>query len=161
MGRPAEVIRTDPGRLRVALTTSAWTGGSVDAQVAETTVTAGKVLERIGHTVTETGLDVDGEAVVEAAMLTAVTTGGAVPRGASRRPDASSLEAVSRRVLAETEAFTMLDVMRAMEAQHRVTRPVGRFFQEYDLLVTPKLARLPAPHSTLDYDAPTLRCAPG
>lgn len=150
----AEVIRTDPGRLRVALTTSAWTGGPVDAQVAETTVTVGKVLEWIGHTVTETGLDVDGEAVVEAAMLTAVTTGGAVLRGAPRRPDASSLEAVSRRVLAETEAFTMLDVMKAMEAQHRVTRPVGRFFQEYDLLVTPTLARLPAPHSTLDYDAP-------
>jgi amidase len=114
----------------------------------------GKVLEWIGHTVAETRLDVDGEAVVEAAMLTAVTTGGGVLKGTPRRPHASALEAVSQRVLAETEAFTALDVMTAMEAQNRVTRPVGRLFQEHDVLLTPTLARLPAPHGTLDYDDP-------
>lgn len=39
-----------------------------------------------------------------------------------------------------------------MEAQHLVTRPIGRFFLDHDLLVTPTLAQLPAPHGTLDYD---------
>lgn len=148
----AEAIRTDPGRLRVALTTEPWTGGTVNGQVAAAAVTAGQVLEWIGHTVTETRLDLDGDAVVEAAMLTVVTTGGAVLRGAPRRPDPGKLEAVSRRVLSETEEFTLLDVMSATQAQNEVTRSLGRFFQEYDLLLTPTLGRLPAPHGTLDYD---------
>jgi len=73
---------------------------------------------------------------------------------APRQPDRSRLEAVSRQVLAETEAATALDVMRAVDAQHRVTRPVGLFFTRYDLLVTPTLGQLPAPHGTLDYDNP-------
>ncbi|MEV0502636.1 amidase family protein, partial [Streptomyces spectabilis] len=148
----AEAIRTDPGRLRIALTTRPWTGGTVDPQVADAAVTAGQVLEWIGHAVTEAGPDVDGDAVVEAAMLTVVTTGGAVLRGTPRRPDPATLEGVSRRVLSETEDFTLLDVMSATEAQNGVTRSVGRFFQEHDLLLTPTLGRLPAPHGTLKYD---------
>ncbi|MFF4614031.1 amidase [Streptomyces albidoflavus] len=148
----AEAIRTDPGRLRIALTTEPWTGGTVDPQVADATVTAGQVLEWIGHAVTGAGPDIDGQAVIEAAMLTVVTTGGAVLRGALRRPDPAKLEAVSRRVLTEAEEFTLLDVMSATQAQNEVTRSVGRFFQEYDLLLTPTLGRLPAPHGTLRYD---------
>ncbi|MGV9253606.1 amidase family protein [Streptomyces sp. NPDC003697] len=35
-----------------------------------------------------------------------------------------------------------------------MTRPVGRFFLDHDLLVTPTLAAVPAPHGTLAYDAP-------
>ncbi|WP_322753281.1 amidase [Frankia sp. Cas3] len=150
----ATEVRTNPGRLRVALTTRAWSGVAVDPQVAEITVAAGKVLEWIGHTVTEARPELDPEEIVEAAMLVVTTSGGAVLRGAPRRPDPSSLEAVSRRVLGETEAFTALDVFAAMEAQHLVTRPVGRFFLDHDLLVTPTLAQLPAPHGSLDYDNP-------
>jgi Asp-tRNA(Asn)/Glu-tRNA(Gln) amidotransferase A subunit family amidase len=32
--------------------------------------------------------------------------------------------------------------------------PIGRFFLDHDLLVTPTLARPPEPHGTLDYDDP-------
>jgi amidase len=42
--------------------------------------------------------------------------------------------------------------MAAIDAQHRVTRPIGLFFTRHDLLVTPTLGQLPAPHGTLDYD---------
>jgi amidase len=57
-------------------------------------------------------------------------------------------------VVAETEAASALDLLAAVDAQHRVTRPVGLFLSRYDLLVTPTLAQLPAPHGTLDYDNP-------
>ncbi len=149
----ADELRADPGRLRVAITTRAWSGTLVDPQVASITVTAGKVLEWLGHVVTEASPDIDADAVVEAAMLGAVATGAALLM-APRRPDRSLLEAVSRQVLAETEAFTALDLMAAIDAQHRVTRPVGLFFTRHDLLVTPTLGQLPAPHGTLDYDNP-------
>ena len=148
-----EELSADPGRLRIAVTTAAWSGTAVDAQVAEVTVTAGRVLEWIGHTVTEASPAVDAEAVVEASMLVVTATGAALLR-APRRIDRSQLEAVSRRVLAETEACTALEVMAAIDAQHRVTRPIGLFFTGHDLLVTPTLGQLPAPHGTLDYDDP-------
>jgi amidase len=148
-----EELRADPGRLRIALTTDAWSGTPVDPQVASVTVTAGGVLEWLGHTVIEASPDLDPDAVVEAAMLGVVATGAAVLR-APRGADRSQLEGVSRRVLAETEEFTALDVIAAIEAQHRVTRPAGRFFTRHDLLVTPTIGQLPAPHGTLDYDNP-------
>ncbi|WP_214416186.1 amidase [Sphaerisporangium fuscum] len=76
-GRYADEPGADPGRLRVALTTEAWSGAVVDGEVAAAAVEAGRALERMGHLVTE-----------------------------------------------------------------------------YDLLVTPTLGRLPAPHGTLRYDDP-------
>jgi amidase len=149
----AEEVGAEPGRLRVALTTAAWSGVPVDPQVAGVTATAGKVLELLGHEVTEATPALDAEDLVEAAMLGVYGTGGAVLR-APRRPDASLMEAVSRRVMGETEAASALDLLAAVEAQHRVTRPVGLFLSRYDLLVTPTLGQLPAPHGTLDYDDP-------
>jgi len=149
----ADELRADPGRLRVAVTTDAWSGTAVDPQVAAVTANVGKALEWIGHAVTETSPAVDPDALVEATMLGVVSTGAALLRAPSR-PDRSLLEAVSRQVLAETEAFTALDVMAAIDAQHQVTRPVGLFFTRHDLLVTPTLGQLPAPHGTLDYDNP-------
>ncbi|MEU1626757.1 amidase family protein [Streptomyces sp. NPDC020096] len=151
--RYAEELRARPGRLRVALMTTPWSGTPVDPQVVQATVAAGQVLEWIGHDVAEARPAVDADALVEASMLAAVATGAALLT-APRRPDPSLLEAVSRQVLIETEAFTALDVMAATDAQHRVTRPVGQFFTDHDLLVTPTLAQLPAPHGTLDYDDP-------
>ncbi|UOT03391.1 amidase family protein [Rhodococcus opacus] len=57
-------------------------------------------------------------------------------------------------MLQETQAFTVLDVAAALDAQHRVTRSIGLFFTRFDLLVTPTVAWLPVPHGTLDYDDP-------
>ncbi|MBO3752818.1 amidase [Streptosporangiaceae bacterium NEAU-GS5] len=149
----AEAPMTVPDRLTVALTTASWSGAPVDPQVAAVAETAGKVLEWLGHSVAVASPDVDHEALIEAMML-GVFAAGAAMLTAPRPPDRSLLEAVSRRVLAEAEEASALDVMRAVNAQHQVTRPLGLFFTRYDLLVTPTLARLPAPHGTLDYDNP-------
>jgi amidase len=149
----AHELRADPGRLRVALTTRPWSGVPVDPQVAAVAVNAGKVLDWLGHAVTETSPAIDPDVLVEAMTLGTISTGAALLR-APVRPDRSRLEAVSRQILAETETSTALDVMAAVDAQHQVTRPIGMFFTRHDLLVTPTLGQLPAPHGTLDYDNP-------
>jgi amidase len=151
--RYADEVTTGPGRLQVALTTTAWSGVPVDAEVAAVTTTVGRTLEWLGHAVTEAAPALDPDAIVEAAVLATVATGAALLL-APVRPDRSRLAAVSRRVLAETESFSALDVARAADAQHRVTRPVGLFLNRHDLLVTPTLGQLPARHGTLDYDNP-------
>jgi amidase len=147
----ADAVRADPGSLRVAMTTDAWSGVAVDAQVAEAAVAAARMLEWIGHSVTAASPDVEADDVVEASLLAAIATGAAVLR-APVRPDPSLLEGVSRTVLAETRSSTALDVMAAIDAQHRVTRAVALFFNRHDLLLTPTIGQLPARHGTLDYD---------
>ncbi|MGW6694415.1 amidase [Rhodococcus sp. NPDC054953] len=143
-------LSTDPGRLRVAVSTLA--GVPVDAQVADAAITAARVLEWIGHDITEAAPAVCEDDVVEACLLTAYSTGAAMLR-APIRPNPDLLESVSRVVLQEAAAARMPDVAAAIDAQGRVTRAVGDFFARHDLLVTPTVAQLPPPHGTLDYDA--------
>jgi len=50
--------------------------------------------------------------------------------------------------------LTALDLVAALDAQNQVTRSVGAFFGAYDLLVTPTMGQLPAPHGTLEQDNP-------
>ena len=48
--------------------------------------------------------------------------------------------------------MSALELMAAFAAQNRVSRAIGAFFTGHDLLVTPTLAQLPAPHGALRYD---------
>ena len=50
--------------------------------------------------------------------------------------------------------LSALDLIAVFNSQNRVTRSVGAFFTEYDLLVTPTLGQLPAPHGTLQLRRP-------
>ncbi|MFV2022872.1 amidase [Micromonospora sp. LOL_023] len=146
-GRPyTDELRAAPGVLRVAVMTKPWAGTPVLSQVADIAVTTAHVLEWIGHTVVKAAPAVDAEDIIEASTLAVATTGAALLRAPH---DAVGLEAVSRRILVETRRATAMDIISATEAQHRVTRPINRFFLDHDLLVTPTLAQLPAPHGTL------------
>lgn len=146
-----DTITNDPGRLRIALRTTAWSDARTDEQVRLATVRVAETLEWIGHRVTEAAPALDADDLIEAEMLAVYATGSAMLR-ASVRPDPALLEGVSRQVLEETARASALEVMASIEAQHRVTRPIGMFFEEFDLLVTPTLGQLPAPHGELDYD---------
>ncbi|WP_433170142.1 amidase [Actinoallomurus sp. CA-150999] len=152
-GRYADDLGTEPGPLRVAVTTTAWSGARVDPQVAAATVRVGRTLEEMGHTVTEAGPALDWTDVMECATATAVAIASPLLMS-PRRPDPAKLEAVSRRLLGVARDYSALDLMAAFGAQNRVTRSVGAFFTEYDLFITPTLGRLPAPHGTLRYDDP-------
>lgn len=135
------------------MTTRAWTGGAVDPEVATAASRAARVLEQLGHVVGEASPTIDGEAVMQ--MLHAGLVASIQPLlTAPRRPPASTLEAVTNRIVAEAEAMSALELMAAFDAQNRLSRAVGAFLTGYDLLVTPTLGQLPAPHGTLRYDDP-------
>jgi amidase len=150
--RYAEELRASPGRLRVAVHTRSWSGGVVDAEVASATVLAARVLEQLGHIVVEDGPVIDCDAVVQS--LQAEAAAAAAPLlTAPRPPDPARLEAMTRQLLAEVRQWSALQLMSALQAHLRVSRSVEQFFAGQDLLLTPTLARLPAPHGTLNYDA--------
>ncbi|MEV1172091.1 amidase [Nonomuraea sp. NPDC049784] len=149
----ADEIGTDPGRLRVAVATEGWAGTTVDPQVAAAAVQAGRVLEQAGHTVAEASPVVDWEAVMQAWVCEGVAIAATLLL-APREPDEAEMEAVSRQFLKAAREYSALDMLAALNAQNRVSRSVGAFFTGYDLLVTPTLGRLPAPHGTLRFDGP-------
>ncbi|GAA2705866.1 amidase [Actinoplanes palleronii] len=149
----ADELTAEPGRLRVAVTTRAWSGVPVDAQVAAATERTARLLERMGHDVSEAAPAVDGADAVQALRAELSAIGAAFLSG-PRPTDPLLLEAVSRQVIAETRGLGALELMARLDAQNRVSRAVGAFFTRFDLLVTPTLAQLPAPHGTLRYDDP-------
>ncbi|MFC6083489.1 amidase [Sphaerisporangium aureirubrum] len=152
-GRYADDLGRDPGPLRVAVTTAAWSGATVQPEVAAAAVHTGRVLERAGHHVTEASPEVDWDAVMrsQVAGLAAIAS---LYLLAPQQPDPIRMEAVSRRVLEFGRRYGAVDLMAGFGAQNQVTRSVGAFFTGYDVLVTPVLARSPAPHGTLRYDDP-------
>jgi amidase len=151
--RYADEPGREPGPLRVAVTTRAWSGVAVDPEVAAAAIAAGRVLEGLGHGVAEASPSVDWDAVMQSNVVQLAAVAAPFLM-APRRPDPDRLEAVSRRVLAAAEEMSALDLMAGFDAQNRVSRSVGAFFRDHDLLVTPTLGRLPAPHGTLRYDDP-------
>jgi amidase len=152
-GAYAGDLGIEPGPLRVAVTTAAWSGTSVDPQVAAATIRVGRTLEEMGHTVTEARPVLDWDDVMHCATAAAVAIASLLLL-APRQLDPAKLEAVSRRLLEVARDYSALDMMAAFGAQNRVTRSVGAFFTDHDLLITPTLGRLPAPHGTLRYDDP-------
>jgi amidase len=146
-----EELTAEPGRLRVAISTHSWSGGAVDADVVAATERVGRLLDECGHGVVPADPALDWDDVVDAAMAEAVAIAAPV-LGAPRRPAPDKLEAVTRQVLAAAGALSALDLIRLLDAQNRVTRRVGAFFTEHDLLVTPTVAALPPPHGTLSSD---------
>lgn len=149
----ADELRADPRPLRVAVTTQAWSGAAVDTNVANVTVQVAKTLEQSGHVLTETAPALNWEAVIRAITLEFADVAGPFLL-APHPPDPSRMEAVSRQILADVKARTALEMVDAFAAQNQVTRAVGAFFADYDLLLTPTLGQLPAPHDTLRYDEP-------
>jgi amidase len=146
-------LGADPGKLRVALSTTAWSGVTVDPEVAAAAVRVAKTLDDLGMPVAEASPALDWEDVFHASHgeINAVAEPWLTAR---RQPPLDKLEAVSRAVLAEAATYRATDLMACFAAQNRVTRKVGAFFTRYDLLVTPTLGQLPAPHGTLAYDSP-------
>lgn len=153
-GRYADELGRGPGQLQVAVTTHAWSGVDVDPEVAAATVQVGRMLKQMGHVVTDQSPVVDWGNVIQTMVTTGIAFFAAPLLMAPRQPDPNKMEAVTRQLLEEARVLSALDLVTAFNAQNRVTRSVGAFFAEHDLLVTPTLGQLPAPHGALQYDIP-------
>ncbi|MFI6518448.1 amidase [Spirillospora sp. NPDC050679] len=149
----ATEVSADPGTLRIAVTTRAWSGVPVDPEVAAVTGRVARLLEEMGHRVAEASPEVSGEAIVEAARVQLVDV--AAPFLLFGPPETPSrLEAVSRKVVEEVRGRSALDLVVGFGVQNGLSRAVGAFFTGHDLLVTPTLALPPRPHGTFRYDDP-------
>ncbi|GAA2984038.1 MULTISPECIES: amidase [Streptomyces] len=138
-----------PGSLRIGLLTRPWGGRAVETTVTDATLRSARLAESLGHRVEEVqlGLGVDWEEFVlaNARMWTAnLATSIDDLAGAFRRPiDPTTLEPESLAGYAYGRRVSGPEFVRALATRNSVARAIGRYFAEYDLLLTPTLPELP------------------
>lgn len=144
----------DPAPLRVGVQVTPASGTPVDPECIAAVHEAARLLEQMGHHVEEaapeydTGLAGRSYRVVIGANVQAAIREHAERIGREPRP--GELENVVEVRGAEARSLTAIDLARAVWGMHRTGRSVGRFFTEYDVLLTPTIAAPPLPLGTLD-----------
>jgi amidase len=147
-------VGRDPGRLRVAITTTPWNRQPVDAECAAATRAAGRLCERLGHHVEEASPDIDAKALGSASFLVVCANIRAAleARAATlgREPVASDVERLTWARATEGYRARASDYARSIGVMHRTGRQVARFFTRYDVLLTPTMCQPPCPLGVLD-----------
>lgn len=140
-------VGTEPGALRVAFSVTAKSGVPVHPDCLEAVERSAALLEELGHSVVEAEPDYDGAELGEAIrtiiggnMMAAVR---AHSHRKGREPGPDDLERVIRRRVALGDAATATEYVLAVQTMHRVGRTVGRFLNDFDVIMTPTVAQPP------------------
>ena len=134
-------------RLRVGFTTQFF-GARVDPEVAACVGDIARLLEELGHDVSEGGPDT--EPFHGPFQLIVVSGVGSLPIS-----DESKLDPFNQLGLAFARQITAIDYVRAVDAIRVHSRAVVSFWDDHDVLVTPTLPTTAPPLNTLGADLST------
>lgn len=162
--RPAEsylqALQNKTEKLRIAFTTSSFTGQPVDPECRLAVENTVRLLQQLGHTVEEATPVFDAVAL-SAACGTLLVTGLAAnviareaQLGRGARDD--ELESVTRAAIALGRQTTGTQYAASFAAINREVRRIGQFFGAVDVFVTPTLATPPVKLGTLSMQTLTL-----
>ncbi|HKA61684.1 MAG TPA: amidase, partial [Methylomirabilota bacterium] len=149
-----EEVGRDPGRLRIALTTTPWNGQAVDPECAEAARASARLCAGLGHHVEEASPVVDAGAlgaanlVIVGANLRVALEARATALG--RELSESDVERVTWTRAMHGHTARAADYARAIGVMHRTGRQVAPFFQRFDVLLTPTMCRPPHPLGVID-----------
>ena len=135
-------------KLRIAWTADSWQPGSrVDSEVVQSVEQVASACESAGHEVVEASPSFDYEEYFHAVNIAwtfgmytmmdfmAATTG--------RPISGESMEPVMLSFYEYSKSLTAADWMMAEGVLNKFRRDFGKFFEQYDILLTPTLAKLP------------------
>ena len=142
-----EEVATEPGPLRIGFTTQAPDGAGFDPDcLAAVTETAAR-LESLGHRVEEAAPQWDvmlmGEAVM--AIFAAAVASDVEARAAETgvAPSNAVLEKNNLWLWERGRALSAIDLLQATRKLNTVSRQFARFFEDFDIWLTPTMAQLP------------------
>jgi amidase len=140
-------LQQAPQALRIGLTTEAWSGVPVDPEIQAALLRIARSCEALGHRVEEARPALDAERFAQANtdLWSASISHWVVDICAAtgRKADSSTLEQATLAVHEHGMSLSAIDLLHAEDAFNTVNREFGRFFKEYDLLLTPTTAQLP------------------
>ncbi len=156
-----EVTRS-PGALRIGVLLHPLDGSRCDAAVSEATRRVSTQLAALGHHVEDVKLDIgvswDGFVHANAQFWTANTAAwlDAVAGATGRSLDEGVLEPATYALWAYGRRATAVDLLGALHVRNLVTRSMGAYFAQWDILLSPTLAELPLPIGEYNRDRRTV-----
>jgi amidase len=137
----------DPPPLRIAFHTETFCGEAIDPTCQAATLSIATLLEELGHSV-EPAFPKFDVAAYGGAHATILCSNIAAfiedaERQLGRRADVDMLEPMTQWVLEEGRRRSAIDLVRAQDQLNATARQVGNFFADYDILLTPTLAKPP------------------
>jgi amidase len=148
-----EALEREPGKLRVALATTAPLGIPVHEHCAAAAREAGVLLESLGHDVEEVTPDWDDEGYIPNFITIWIAGTGeeihTYGRLYGKDLDTSKLEPLTQQMVEMAEGLSAVDYLLALEYLHRIARRIVAFWNDYDVLITPTLAQPPIPIGAL------------
>jgi amidase len=158
----SDEIRAPTGRLKIAFTNKAWTGVSVDPEIAAAVDRTAKLCSELGHDVMKDAPVIDADAfglATQNIWCSFIALGiDALAAATGRTPGPETLEPSSLACFEYGKSLTAIDLYHAEDVMNRVSRKVGAFFEPYDVLLTPTIGRrtLPIGDALLNGTAPDL-----
>lgn len=154
----AAEVEADPGTLRIGYTVTTGDGTAADPQCAAAVERAATICASLGHQVAQAAPDYDAAGAVTASSTfmraNLVTMVDARLAELGRELRADDVEPFTRVMLDYGRSTSAADVMRAMEAAESIGWQLGRFYDRYDLLLTPTMAVRTPELGTLDTTRP-------
>lgn len=141
------VARSDPGKLRIAIQTEAFNGAPTEPQCAEAAEAAAKLCSSLGHEVEEAYVTFDLDRLARSnntiigANIRALVLDRVEQLGRDLAED--DLEPVTYQMVMRSGSVAADAYVRAVRGIHSTGREVARFFEDYDVLITPTMATPP------------------
>jgi len=141
-------VGAGPGRLRIAFKTEAATGASVHPDCVQAVNEAAELCDDLGHEVEERNLPLNAEMLIKAFSILWSAGTGSTLKVLSATPD--QVEPLTWALKEMSDQYSAADYVLALQTLHGISREVARFFQNYDILLTPTLAEPPLPLGAFD-----------
>jgi amidase len=142
-----EAIARPPRKLRAAFWPRTFQDKPVDAACAAAVDSAAKLLEALGHEVTEARPDFDWELMVGSMMKVLMTSLGPMLDMAERQLDrkigTDDLEPQSLAVLERARGESLDTYLTSLMRMQLEVRRMAAFFEKYDVLVSPTMTMPP------------------
>ena len=138
-----------PKNLKIAFAPGTWMEQTLDPEVSDAVRRTAALCESLGHTVEEATPVFDEEALLQAFgnlwAADGVANLEAVSQQMGRPVTSEYVEKITEVIYAQGKAMSVMNYMDAKTVVDQTTRAVGAFFEEYDVLLTPTLAKQTPP----------------
>ncbi len=146
-------VTTAPGKLRIAFSSRPLMGHVVDPECEQGMRATVGLLEGLGHELVEASPPVEREAF-SIAYLTVIAAEtrdaiGQAAKLAGRKLSLADFEIGTRALAMLGQAFSAGQFAAALSYLQAASMEIARFFEAYDVLLTPTLARPPVPTGSL------------
>ena len=147
-------VGADPGKLRIAFTTTSATGVKIHDDCIKAVEEAAALCVDLGHEVIEAAPEIDGDLLVQAFQVVwsagVASTLDGIARMTGQPPNGEKVEPLTWSIYEMGRKAHASDYMLALQWLQGSGRVMARFLVDKDIWLTPTLAEPPVPLGTFD-----------